>query len=48
MTTYFISRHPGAITWAARQGLAVDQQLSHLDPNIVHDGDTVIGLNISK
>ena len=43
MTTYFISRHPGAIEWAARQQIPVDERLAHLDPAIVKAGDTVIG-----
>lgn len=43
VSTWFISRHPGAIAWARRQGIAVDQQLAHLDPQQVAAGDTVIG-----
>lgn len=43
MPTWFVSRHPGAITWAERQGIAVDRQVSHLDPQQVAAGDTVIG-----
>ncbi len=43
MTTWFVSRHPGAIEWAARQGLTVDQQLVHLDPATIQPGDTIIG-----
>jgi CRISPR-associated protein Csx16 len=43
MSVYFVSRHPGAIEWAARQGLAVDRQIGHLDVNEVGPGDVVIG-----
>ncbi|MFN6961652.1 MAG: CRISPR-associated protein Csx16 [Rhodocyclaceae bacterium] len=44
MTTWFVSRHPGAIEWAARQGLVVDRQVAHLDIKEVQAGDTVIGI----
>ncbi|MFN6961655.1 MAG: CRISPR-associated protein Csx16, partial [Rhodocyclaceae bacterium] len=44
MTTWFVSRHPGAIEWAARQDLAVDRQVAHLDVGEVQPGDTVIGI----
>jgi len=40
---YFVSRHLGAVAWAAEEGFAVDKQLSHLDPTIIQDGDVVIG-----
>ena len=43
MTTYFVSRHPGAIAWAERQGLPVDQQIRHLEISSIQAGDTVIG-----
>ncbi|MDY6956204.1 MAG: CRISPR-associated protein Csx16 [Pseudomonadota bacterium] len=43
MTTFFVSRHPGADAWAAQQGLAVDRPVAHLDPAEVQPGDTVIG-----
>jgi len=43
MTTFFVTRHPGAIAWAARQGIAVDRQVAHLDPADIQPGDTVIG-----
>lgn len=43
MTTWFISRHPGAIAWAAQQGLSVDRHVQHLDPAQVQVGDIVIG-----
>lgn len=43
MTTTLVTRHPGAVEWAARQGLKVDKHLTHLDPAAVQPGDTVIG-----
>lgn len=43
MTTTLITRHPGAIEWAARQGLQVDRQIAHLDPEEIQPGDVVIG-----
>lgn len=43
MTTWFVTRHPGAVAWAQRRGLAVDRQLAHLDPEQIAPGDTVIG-----
>lgn len=43
MTTWFVSRHPGAIEWATRQHLHVDCVVPHLDPTQVQPGDTVIG-----
>jgi len=42
-TTWLVSRHPGAVDWAASQGLAVDRRVAHLDLSRVHAGDTVIG-----
>ena len=44
MTTFFVTRHHGAIEWAQRHGLAVDRQLAHLDPEQIAPGDTVIGV----
>ncbi len=43
MTTWFVSRHPGAVEWATRQGLSVDRLITHLDPAAVSPGDTIIG-----
>lgn len=43
MTAYFVTRHPGALDWAAGEGLAVDVMLTHLDPETIQPGDTVIG-----
>lgn len=44
MTTLLVTRHPGAVEWAARQGVLADRRLDHLDPGIVQPGDTVIGV----
>lgn len=41
--TLFLSRHPGAVEWARRRGLVVDQWLAHLEVAQVQPGDTVIG-----
>lgn len=44
MTTWFVSRHPGAVEWAARQGLSVDRQVDHLEIDQIQPGDAVIGI----
>ncbi|BAU58753.2 hypothetical protein HH1059_20460 [Halorhodospira halochloris] len=43
MTTWFVSRHPGAAAWAERQGIEVDRFVEHLDWAAVERGDAVIG-----
>lgn len=43
MTTWFVSRHPGAQQWATEEGFAVDRLISHLDPARVQPDDVVIG-----
>ncbi len=43
MTTWFITRHPGALDWAHEQGIAFDRHVVHLDPAEVNPSDTVIG-----
>ncbi len=43
MTTLLVTRHPGAIEWAARRGLTVDRQIAHLDPATISPGDVVVG-----
>lgn len=43
MTTWFVSRHPGALQWMQRHGPAFDRHVAHLDPGDVQGDDTVIG-----
>ncbi len=43
MTTFFVSRHQGAIDWALQQNLAIDTFVAHLDIDQVNAGDIVIG-----
>lgn len=44
MTTWFITRHPGALAWAKRQGLWYDRHEEHLELDEIQAGDTVIGI----
>lgn len=44
MTIYFVTRHPGALQWAASNQVEFDMHLSHLDDlNDLNKGDVVIG-----
>ena len=43
MTTWLITRHPGARQWALEQGLHIDRHCAHLEPALIETGDTVIG-----
>lgn len=43
MTTYFISRHPGAVAWAESEGFHVDDCLAHFEVKIVQPGDRILG-----
>ncbi|MFV0476268.1 MAG: CRISPR-associated protein Csx16 [Parahaliea sp.] len=43
MTTYFISRHPGALEWMKRRGPAFDRHVEHLDLDQIKAGDVLIG-----
>ncbi len=42
MTTRFVTRHNGAVEWARLQGIEAER-ISHLDPDRIRPGDTVIG-----
>lgn len=42
-TTWFVSRHPGALEWMQRNGPAFDRHVTHLAPDEIAEGDTVIG-----
>ena len=43
MTTWFVSRHPGALQWMQQHGPAFDRHVPHLNPVQVQPGDSVIG-----
>lgn len=43
MSTYFVSRHKGALDWALHQGLTIDHWVDHIDPLTITTGDKVIG-----
>ena len=43
MTTYFVTRHSGAVAWANHRHVYYDVRLAELDVSRVHAGDTVIG-----
>lgn len=43
MTTWFISRHLGAIEWIKQQNIQIDHFESHLDTSLIQAGDVVIG-----
>lgn len=43
MTAYFVSRHPGALDWAAQVGIQVDHLVAHLQTEDIQCGDLVLG-----
>ncbi len=42
MTTYFVTRHAGAVEWARARGIETEH-ISHLDVDTIRPGDTVLG-----
>ena len=43
MTTWFVSRHPGALEWIRQEEVAFDIHVPHLDISHITAGDVVIG-----
>lgn len=44
MTTYFITRHLGALDWAKKNGVDFDVHLTHLNDDMpLKAGDVIIG-----
>ncbi|WP_217533736.1 CRISPR-associated protein Csx16 [Vibrio metschnikovii] len=43
MAVWLITRHSGTVEWCAQQGLSIDQQVAHLQPEKVFAGDVIIG-----
>lgn len=44
MSIWFVSRHPGAVTWAKNQNIKVDYWVEHFSAEDIASGDTVIGV----
>jgi len=42
MTVFFVTRHSGAVEWAARRGIAAEQ-VAHLDVEKIQPRDIVVG-----
>ena len=43
MTTWFVTRHQGAIEWAKQQNIKIDYCIEHLEPEKIKKGDWVLG-----
>lgn len=43
MTTYFVSRHQGAIEWIKQQVIQIDRFVEHLNIDEIQADDVVIG-----
>ncbi|MCV6547909.1 MAG: CRISPR-associated protein Csx16 [Cohaesibacter sp.] len=42
MTTYFVTRHKGAIEWAERRGIEA-VHVTHLETDTINPGDIILG-----
>ncbi len=42
MTSYFVTRHKGAVQWARKKGIEAEH-VAHFDAGLVHEGDNVLG-----
>ena len=43
MTTWLVTRHPGARAWLEQQKQAGGRAVTHLDTTVIQSGDLVIG-----
>ncbi|MBK9496385.1 MAG: CRISPR-associated protein Csx16 [Xanthomonadales bacterium] len=43
MTTWLVTRHPGALAWLQSQGFREVRHVPHLDPKLVKPDDAVVG-----
>jgi len=43
MTTFFVTRHAGALDWARGQNITFDRHVTHLVPDEIGQGDSVLG-----
>lgn len=44
MSIWFVSRHPGAVSWAKNKNIKVDHWVAHFSAEDIVAGDTVIGI----
>ena len=44
MSTWFVSRHEGAVAWMKQQPVDIDHWCSHLEISLIKKGDIVIGV----
>lgn len=44
MASWFVSRHPGALTWFIQKHIPIDHCVEHLDTSLISKNDTVYGV----